>query len=77
MAATKQEFLDILNTIGVRASNGSFWNFGMSGLISRMADEVRRNSQVTVCRAKGEWTLEGDDSTLVLNVVPASEMIRY
>ncbi len=77
MAATKQEFLDILNTIGVRASNGCFWSIGMAGLISRMADEVKRNSQVTVCRAEGEWTLEGDDSELVLKVVPASEMIRY
>ena len=70
MAVTKQEFLDILNTIGVRASNERLLRLGMANLITKMADEVK-NGEVTLCRAEGGLMLEGDDSTLVLNVVPA------
>ena len=70
MAVTKQEFLDILNTIGVRASDERLLRLGMANLITRMAHEVK-NGEVTLCRAEGGLMLEGDDSTLVLNVVPA------
>ena len=56
--ATKKEILDILNTIGVQASIGNYWNYGMSGLIEGMRQEVLQGTLV-VHRGVGHWSARG------------------
>lgn len=63
--ATKKEVLDILNTIGVQASIGNYWNFGMSDLIERMRRDVLRG-ELEVHKGVGHWSAGCDGSEEVV-----------
>ena len=77
MAATKQEILDVLNTIGHMATMGHFNNLGLGSLLGDIGSRVAKDGILLVFRSEAgaRWNLGPAGGTPVtFRVVRESEI---